>query len=101
MGLRKLNNSTHFIVKFKCVAICLTSSSAHTRSALSACTAADITLSTLSSNAKRSRKSRPASSRVDKTLPVKTDTYSPARAYGEKDKVQISASAGISDAVGV
>lgn len=64
----------------------LTSSSAHTSSALRACTAADITPSTLSSNAKRSRKSRPASSRVDVTLPFRTDTYSPAHACKKKKK---------------
>lgn len=72
---------------------CLTSSSAHTRSDLSACTAADITPSTLSSNEKRSRKSRPASSRVDITLPFRTDLYSPARAYGGgEDAARVSAS---------
>lgn len=78
---------TYFVIIGKrdlmihCIASsCLTSSSAHTRSALRACTAADITPSTPSSNAKRSRKSRPASSRVDVTLPFRTDRYSSARA---------------------
>lgn len=60
---------------------CLTSSSAHTRKALRACTAADITPSTLSSRAKRSRKTRPASSSMDMTLPFRIDVCPPARVY--------------------